>query len=579
MRLPKMMAMAQKAARAVLALAIGLSILHASANEQTAPVAKISPASEASAIVGEVVFSVGPVQALVAANRLDGSAPVQAVLSRGHKLKVGDQLITGAGGHVHVRFIDGAFVAVRPESQLTIEQYSYKPEQPERSAVKFQLTQGTARSITGRAGEAAKDRFRLNTPVAAIGVRGTDFVVLTQDSESRAVVNRGAIVVAPIGQGCAAEGLGPCAGLFARELTPAMGDLMARVERGQIELVAARGLAPERSSPLGAEPRAMKEKDAPALSQALVSAPSAASASVTSHVAGSAVASVASDGGLAAQEKASANLLSPKNEQGALERVALAGTSASASTPSAGGSSGVGSALGATGAGTGASVGSGLSEPSALDKAAMSETAKAADQQTGATSTGQELVIANPLAKTYGNPLASSLKAASLHWGRWGAQPLAGDPSETAVALMIKGASTVMTGSDWSLFTLGSTQSARPRDGMVDFVLRDALAYYQPVLGAASQAEVLSGSLGMDFAKASFSSRLNAKHDDLGQVLVMIHGTISADGQLQSAADSPASATGLLANEASEAAYRFNQRVTDTKGRVGSLFGLTRWGR
>jgi hypothetical protein len=114
---------------------------------------------------------------------------------------------------------------------------------------------------------------------------------------------------------------------------------------------------------------------------------------------------------------------------------------------------------------------------------------------------------------------------------------------------------------------------------MVDFVLRDALAYYQPVLGAASQAEVLSGSLGMDYAKGSFSSRLNAKHDDLGQVLVMIHGTISADGQLQSAADSPASATGVLANEASEAAYRFNQRVTDTKGRVGSLFGLTRWGR
>lgn len=565
------MAIVQRAAQAVLALAIGLSTMHALANEQTAPIAKISSASEAVTIVGEVVFSVGPVQALMAANRLDGSAPVQAVLSRGHKLKVGDQLITGAGGHVHVRFIDGAFVAVRPESQLTIEQYSYKPEQPERSAVKFQLTQGTARSITGRAGEAAKDRFRLNTPVAAIGVRGTDFVVLTQDSESRAVVNRGAIVVAPIGQGCAAEGLGPCTGLFARELTPAMGDLMARVERGQVELVTARGLAPERSSPLGAEPRAMKEKDAPALSQALVSAPSAAIASATSQA--------ATDGGLAAQEKASANLLAPKNEQGALERVALAGTSASAPSPSASGNSGVGSASGATGAGAGASVGSGLSEASALDKATISETAKTADQQTGATSTGQELVIANPLPKTYGNPLASSLKAASLHWGRWGAQPLAGDPSETAVALMVKGASAVMTGSDWSLFTLGSTQSARPRDGMVDFVLRDALAYYQPVLGAASQAEVLSGSLGMDFAKASFSSRLNAKHDDLGQVLVMIHGTISADGQLQSAADSPASATGVLANEASEAAYRFNQRVTDTKGRVGSLFGLTRWGR
>ena len=33
------------------------------------------------------------------------------------------------------------------------------------------------RSITGQWGEAARDRFRLNTPIAAIGVRGTDFIV------------------------------------------------------------------------------------------------------------------------------------------------------------------------------------------------------------------------------------------------------------------------------------------------------------------------------------------------------------------------------------------------------------------
>lgn len=42
--------------------------------------------------------------------------------------------------------------------------------------VRFKLETGVARAISGTAAESAKDRFRLNTPLVAIGVRGTDLL-------------------------------------------------------------------------------------------------------------------------------------------------------------------------------------------------------------------------------------------------------------------------------------------------------------------------------------------------------------------------------------------------------------------
>ena len=55
------------------------------------------------------------------------------------------------------------------------------PQQPASSEVRLQVDHGITRSISGRATEVDKNRFRLNTPVAAIGVRGTDFIVQATD--------------------------------------------------------------------------------------------------------------------------------------------------------------------------------------------------------------------------------------------------------------------------------------------------------------------------------------------------------------------------------------------------------------
>src|SRR6185369_13979054 len=89
----------------------------------------------------------------------------------------------------------------------------------------FKLEYGVARAISGAAAEGARERFRLNTPLVAIGVRGTDFVVRSGETATTAAVNQGAIIMAPFGEGCQAHALGPCGSTSARILSAEMGQL------------------------------------------------------------------------------------------------------------------------------------------------------------------------------------------------------------------------------------------------------------------------------------------------------------------------------------------------------------------
>jgi hypothetical protein len=202
---------------------------------------------------------VGEVSLAIGVGRVVGAAGNHTA-ARGTKVQVGDRIETERGGHVHLRFIDGAYVSVRPGSRLYVESYSYDAANPGQNAVRFRLEQGVVRSITGKLAERARDRFRLNTPIAAIGVRGTDFVVLAEADQVRVAVNRGAIVLAPLGEGCAANTLGPCATAAARTLSADMGQVMLefRPQQGAPRVVPVNGIpSPDRlNPPTPEEPRA-----------------------------------------------------------------------------------------------------------------------------------------------------------------------------------------------------------------------------------------------------------------------------------------------------------------------------------
>lgn len=214
------------------------------ATSSTAPVFRYLPVSKVKACFKFPLIAAGLVAAMASGAARAQGAPVgditltigQAVIvsadgssqeaRRGGKIHPGDRVETADGGHVHIRFVDGALVAVRPTSRLVVEDYQYNAQTVSKSLVRFRLEKGVTRAISGAAAEGAKERFRLNTPLVAIGVRGTDFVVRTGANQTIAAVNQGAIVMAPFGEGCSAQAFGPCGSPTARLLSADMGNML-----------------------------------------------------------------------------------------------------------------------------------------------------------------------------------------------------------------------------------------------------------------------------------------------------------------------------------------------------------------
>ncbi len=170
------------------------------------------------AIADEIGVGVGKVGLVLGKAYLESADNTRERIRAGTIVNVSDRIVTEANGHVHIQFFDKAMVSVRPDSMLEIERYDYNPAKPEQSSIKLNLVEGVTRAISGEGAHAARDRFRLNTPIAAIGVRGTDFVVSATGESVRALVNEGAIVVAPFSNDCLASNFGPCA-VNAVELT------------------------------------------------------------------------------------------------------------------------------------------------------------------------------------------------------------------------------------------------------------------------------------------------------------------------------------------------------------------------
>lgn len=174
---------------------------------------------------GEVVFVAGTVLRHPATG-----APEN--LAKGMALQEGDRIQAQADGYVYVRMADAGLLVVRPMSELRIDKWRFDPLQPQLSQIRYTLNNGVARYVSGRGSQAAKDKFRFNTPLAAIGVRGTDFTVLAEPTLTRVIVRSGGVVVSNLGPGCREEALGPCEGVAATELFASAREKMIQYRQG-----------------------------------------------------------------------------------------------------------------------------------------------------------------------------------------------------------------------------------------------------------------------------------------------------------------------------------------------------------
>ncbi|MDA8549109.1 FecR family protein [Litoricolaceae bacterium] len=180
----------------------------------------------ASQIVAEAVFVIGTPEL--------SKGDFKTTLVKGMKIEAGVVVQTGPGSHVHFRFLDQSVVSVRPNTQLRIDSFEY--QQADLKQFKITVTEGSVRTVSGEGVKAAKDRFRLNTPIAAIGVRGTDFSVVVSDEHTDIDVHSGEILVAKFGEGCSPQTLGPCEVKAARSLVGGSSDGL-RVLPGQANII------------------------------------------------------------------------------------------------------------------------------------------------------------------------------------------------------------------------------------------------------------------------------------------------------------------------------------------------------
>ena len=121
----------------------------------------------AAATAGAFQFVAGEVRVILAA----GS---ERPASKGSPVEVGDTIATAKNGMAQIKMGDGAIVVVQPESRVTVAEYRYSGAEDGTEKVQFRLEQGGIRALTGAIGHTHKGNYSIETPIAHIGVRGTD---------------------------------------------------------------------------------------------------------------------------------------------------------------------------------------------------------------------------------------------------------------------------------------------------------------------------------------------------------------------------------------------------------------------
>ncbi|MGE0484645.1 MAG: FecR domain-containing protein [Gammaproteobacteria bacterium] len=132
------------------------------------------PAVQAATRAANVDFVVGK----VSATAQDGSS---RALNKGAVVQVGDTIETGEG-RAWLRFTDGGYMSLQPGTEFRVDEYRFEGEDDTEEKGFFSLLKGGMRAISGFVGHRNRDAYRVNTPVATIGIRGTEYLAQLGDS-------------------------------------------------------------------------------------------------------------------------------------------------------------------------------------------------------------------------------------------------------------------------------------------------------------------------------------------------------------------------------------------------------------
>jgi hypothetical protein len=465
----------------------------------------------AGVFVGEVTMKLGKAWIVRPAGR--------ELIRKGTPVRVGDTIHTTSAAHVHIRFVDQALVSVRPDSRLQIVRYQYDAARPQDSVVRLDLEEGITRAISGAAAHEARDNFRMNTPLAAIGVRGTDFVVSASADTVRALVNEGTIIVAPYSMQCTADTFGPCQA----------NSLELSGSADQIVEVRTNALAPVFLPAAGSPP--------------LPEAPAAAP-----------------------QQRIAAAAPNKENEETAADPYVNSVTSravnekltvAAAVTPEPGPG---------TVTGTGNTTTPPVTTPPVVVPVPVPVPVPEVEPP---------VVVVVPEFTPPAPVSVPTLKTSQLLWGRWAEGNLANERiTVTYEEATADNRQITNGGSNYGLFRIeNGSKAVKFGLGVVAFSLSQAQATFRQG-GSTSLMSVENGQLSLDFAQSRFSTRLDLSHAATGAITFADSGYLDATSGYFYSRNPTQNMAGSASTDGTEAGYFFEKTLEN-----GYVEGLTLWGR
>lgn len=120
-----------------------------------------------SAQAGLVQFVNGDVE-------LTTAAGVSHAAHKGDPVNEGDTITSAKAASAQIKMQDGGFIAVRPDTKLKFDQFVFSGKQDGDEKSFFSLFKGGFRAVTGLIGQINKQNYKITTPAATIGIRGTD---------------------------------------------------------------------------------------------------------------------------------------------------------------------------------------------------------------------------------------------------------------------------------------------------------------------------------------------------------------------------------------------------------------------
>lgn len=142
----------------------------------------------AAEVAAEIVFAAGDVS-------IESGGQKRAA-TRGGEIKSGELVETGADGRVQLRFRDGATMSLLPSTRFRVDEYRFSGgSAAAEDKGFFSLVKGGFRTVSGLIGKQFRQQYRVTTPVATIGIRGTAYSANLGPSGLRVQTTQGVVEI------------------------------------------------------------------------------------------------------------------------------------------------------------------------------------------------------------------------------------------------------------------------------------------------------------------------------------------------------------------------------------------------